>query len=203
MQDEELDAYRRWASSSGEGDEGRTVSPAVAPPSIAPPPPAPPGFGYVWNPPHGYVMVSLNPQPPMPQGGPAFSAPMPHNPYVPRPNESNVPYAGPANGGNRYAPAFQPRCTMLLKSGSRDPWEEKLAQLPELQVQGAPPPGNYDAMQGHFNPAFAQDLALVQADIRSMYPAAAEGGWNPLEGTGAESVASIRHVSGSVAPLKG
>ncbi len=89
---------------------------------------------------------------------------------------------------------------MLVKQGDREPWDEAIAKLPEIQVPGVEPSG-YDAMAGNFNPETAKDLQQVRGDILATAPAgAAQSGWTPLEGHGTDVVGSVH--GGGVSPLK-
>lgn len=195
------EALARWAHTDPLSVSPEPASAPVAP--MPPPPAAPPGFGYVWQPPYGYVMVSLNPVPhaPMPGAAPAPFVPAAHgNPYAPRPGEPSGPGPSPVNGGGIYVQPFVPQGSMLVKQGDRDPWDERMSTLPELSVPGAPPPGAFDAMEGRFNPAIQRDLAQIQAEIRSSFPAAGPG-FAPLEGSGVDAAGHVRHSRGSVGPL--
>lgn len=197
-----MEVARRWAASDPLAEDHAPAAAPVA--AMPPPPPAPAGFGYVWNPPYGYVMVPLNPIVPVPAPGtpPTMFTPVQHpNGYAPRPGEIATPGHSPHNAGGRLVRTFQPQGTMLVKQGDRDPWDERLAQLPEMSVPGAPPPGMFDAMEGRFNPALQSELSSVASEIRSSFPSAA--GFNPLEGAGAEAAGRVHHSKGSVGPLGG
>lgn len=154
----------RWASKSGRSHPRSERPPAPAPPSYQqpyqmPPPPgaAPPGYAWTWA---GttWALVPVGP----PQGGAQLPPPV----YT-YPGSGMPAHVAPGGAPPSYAPPRPPQTDMLVKPG-RNPYDELLATLPELQVRG--PDGNmvntyaYDAMEGRPSPESQRALEEFYAN---------------------------------------